>query len=73
MTLPGQTTGVAVFFDPLAADLNLTRLPVRPCVRDRKAGDPKLTAPAMLAIELKALVFVYAPSGRRMERFSGTR
>jgi MFS family permease len=25
MTLPGQTTGVAVFFDPLAADLNLTR------------------------------------------------
>ena len=25
MTLPGQTTGVAVFFDPLAAGLNLTR------------------------------------------------
>ena len=25
MTLPGQTTAVAVFFDPLAADLNLTR------------------------------------------------
>jgi hypothetical protein len=25
MTLPGQTTGVAVFFDSLAADLNLTR------------------------------------------------
>ena len=25
MTLPGQTTGVAVFFDPLAADLHLTR------------------------------------------------
>ena len=25
MTLPGQTTGVAVFFDPVAADLGLTR------------------------------------------------
>ena len=25
MTLPGQTNGVAMFFDPLAADLGLTR------------------------------------------------
>jgi sugar phosphate permease len=28
MTLPGQTTGVALFFDPVAADLGLTRAQV---------------------------------------------
>ena len=28
MTLPGQTNGVAVFFDPVAADLGLTRAQV---------------------------------------------
>jgi hypothetical protein len=29
MTLPGQTTGVAVFFDPVAADLGPSHASVR--------------------------------------------